>query len=147
MHAHMKKYYGSMFGVLAALFYSISDIFLRKTVFMNGSEQTFVRYTLQLFIMIPIARYNKLDLLGTREYRVYLICRGIFGALSLICFNFCLKLIDPSDAASLINVNIVFVSIIGHFFLNEKLDFKHLIAICLSLCGLCLLFILNQGRV
>jgi drug/metabolite transporter (DMT)-like permease len=137
------RYSGITLGILTAILMSISDIFIKKARLINALEQTTFRYALQLVVMFVIARFNHASLLGPKENRVGLVLRGLFGALNLISYNYCLKLLNPSDATALVYCNVVFVAILAHVYLNEQLTIVHFLSISLTLTGHYYMFYLS----
>jgi drug/metabolite transporter (DMT)-like permease len=89
---------GILLGILAAFFFALFGIFNRKASFVTGSEQSSFRYLIQIVLMIIIANYNNVSILGPKEHRKLLLVRGLFGAVNFISFGFSLKYIDPSDS-------------------------------------------------
>lgn len=133
-----KKFIGFCIAVSSAFFLSLSNIFIRKAVMLNGSEQATFRYLLQLLVMLMIIFKNKLNPFGKKEDRIRLILRGICGMCALISLHFSVKFIDPSDSAALLHSKIVLVSILSRIFLKEKLNLAHLISILLTIIGVLL---------
>ncbi|RNA41329.1 solute carrier family 35 member G1 [Brachionus plicatilis] len=133
-----KKLIGFSIAISSAFFLSLSNIFIRKAVMLNGSEQAAFRYLVQLLTMLLIIFKSKLNPFGKKEDRIRLILRGIFGMLGLICLHFSVKFIDPSDSAALLHSKIVLVSILSRIFLKEKLNLAHMLSILLTIIGVLL---------
>jgi drug/metabolite transporter (DMT)-like permease len=131
----IRNYYGIALALMSALFLSLSVIFFKKAKFFSGSDQATVRYAIQLIIMVSVARYRQLKLFGAKEQRKLLIIRGIFGMCGLIFLHFSIKLIDPSDSASLLHTNVIIISILARLFLGEKLTVAHIISIIATVAG------------
>ena len=133
------QFYGVFFCLLSAFLLAASNILVRKAIFFNGSDQTLIRYLIQLITMIPVACYTKNSLLGIKQSRKNLIFRGIFGFLSILLVNFSLKIIAPSDAKTIFNLNIILVSIIGRIYFKDKLTVFHLISLLMAMVGVFLI--------
>ena len=133
----LRSYYGIWLALVSAFFLALSNTFIKKARFLCGSEQTFVRYVVQLVIMMAIMCRNKLNVLGDADgkQRRLLAYRGIFGTIGLVCIHFSVKMIDPSDAVALIHTNVVIVAVLSRFLLNEKLSIMQIGALTLTCVG------------
>ena len=129
------KFHGFFYGILSALCLSLSSIFTKLAKFTTGSEQAFVRYIIQFLTIGFIIMYTKRTFLGPKESRKLLILRGSMSTLALLASHFALKLINPSDAVSLFNLNTIILSIMARFILKEKINLAHLICLVLSMLG------------
>jgi drug/metabolite transporter (DMT)-like permease len=74
-------------------------------------------------------------LFGQKEQRKLLIIRGLFGMSGLILLHFSIKLIDPSDSASLLHTNVIIISILARLLLGEKFTIAHIISIFATVAG------------
>jgi hypothetical protein len=90
----IKRFRGIGLGVLSAFFLALSGIFIRKTIFVTGSEQTVVRHLFQMIIMICIAVANKVNIFGPRDQRTKLMIRGLFGSSAILSLAFAGKFIQ-----------------------------------------------------
>lgn len=132
------KYSGIAFALVTALLMSLGDIYVKKAEILNAAELTTVRYLVQTVAMFVLAQQKGQDLSGPRSHRTALLMRGLFGSLNLICFNYSLKLINPSDATALVHCNVVFVAILACVFLHETFHTIHYVALTVTLAGQCL---------
>lgn len=130
---------GVFYALLSAFFISITNIFIRKATFFSAGEISFIRYLLQLIIMLVYALWEKESIFGKKGERFLLTLRGVFGTIGLITIYFSVKLINPSDAVALINCAVIFVTIFGRIFLKEKLTIVHLIALVVTFVGIILI--------
>ena len=130
---------GLLIALLAAFFFSLFGILNKKASFVTGSEQSAMRYLMQIILMISIAWHKKLSIFGPREMRVLLLKRGVFGAINFIAFGFSLKYIDPSDTLALYNTRLVIITVLAAIFLKEKLTLIHLVCIVLTISGVFLI--------
>ena len=135
----LHAFQGLLIASIAAFFFSLFGILNKKASFVTGSEQSAVRYLMQMILMIIVASCNKVNILGPKELRFQLIKRGVCGAISFISFGFSLKFIDPSDTNSLYNTRLVFISILAAVFLKEKLTFIHICCVILTISGVILI--------
>lgn len=126
---------GSLIAILSACSLALSNVFIRKTQLFTGTEQVMVRYVLQTVIMLSIAGYKGFNILGAKKHRKLLFARGILGVCGLIGIHISIKFINPSDAISIVNTNVILVAIIARFVLKEKLSYVHFFAILTALIG------------
>ena len=129
------KWRGSLYAIGSALSASSTSILIRKCRTFGSSEMAFLRYLIQLIIMVVIAIKNKHFIFGEKGQRLMLSLRGIFGALCMNSTYLAVALMDPSDATALFNCSIIFVTIFARIFLKEKLTLVHLIALAITILG------------
>ena len=122
--------------MLFAFCVSLSAIFIKLSKALAGSENSTVRYLVQLLIMSVIIFYRKENFLGPKNMRKWLVARGLIGSSSVVLGYFSLKYIDPSDFSTLNNLSVIETAIIARIYLKEKLTSFHFIATFLSLCGI-----------
>lgn len=127
---------GYIYTLVFAFCSSCASIFIKLSVSLTGSENSTIRYLVQLIIMSSIILIKKESFFGPKEQRLWLIARGLVGSSSVILGYFALKYIDPSDYSTLNNCSVIVTAIMARIFLKEKLTSFHLIATILSLCGI-----------
>ena len=129
------KFHGIFYATLSAFFLSLSNIFIKSARIMSGSEQSFVRYVLQLLVLGSIIIYNKDNFLGNKKSRKLLMTRGLIGTIALISLHFAVKLLNPSDAVALLHLNTVIVAIAARIILKEKINLAHVTCLIMSMVG------------
>lgn len=127
---------GYAFTLIFAFCTSLAAIFVKLSKSLAGSENSTIRYLVQVVLMSIIILYKKENFLGPKEQRLWLLARGIIGSSSVILGYFALKYIDPSDYSTLNNCSVIVTAIIARIFLKEKLTSFHFIATILSLGGI-----------
>ena len=133
------KYRGFLFVMISAFFMALQHIFLRKASFFNAIEQTAVRYFFQLILLSFISCYNKVSLLGNKEFRLQMLLRGLLGTFGLTFYNISIKLINPSDTVALFFSNVIIVSILARIFFKEKFSIASVLALILMIIGIVLI--------
>jgi drug/metabolite transporter (DMT)-like permease len=139
----LKMYRGILIGSLAAFFFSLFGFLNKKASFDTASEQSSLRYFMQLALMILIAKRKHESILGPREQRKLLLVRGVFGAINFISIGFSLKYIEPADTQALFNARLVIIPILASIFLHEKLKLVHIVSFILTIIGV--VFICEQS--
>ena len=135
----LKSYRGILIGLLAAFFFSLFGFLNKKASFNTASEQSSLRYFMQLVLMILIAKCRHESILGPREQRKLLLVRGVFGAINFISIGFSLKYIEPADTQALFNARLVLIPILASIFLHEKLKVVHILSLILTIIGVVLI--------
>ena len=130
------RWRGMLFALIASIMVSFTNILVKKCKTFNGSEIIFIRFIIQISILLPIALAKKLNILGDPGQRIKMSVRGIFGTMSLLSLYFAVSLINPSDAVALVNSGVIFVTIFARIFLKEKLTIVHLVALLLTVFGI-----------
>jgi drug/metabolite transporter (DMT)-like permease len=133
------KFKGFFLVMVSGFFMSIQNYFMRKAEFFNAIEQTSFRYLFQIMALSLIACYFQIDLCGTKEFRLKLLIRGLFGTLALIFLNISVKLISPSDTIALFFSQVIIVSILARIFFKEKINISTLLALVFMIIGILLI--------
>lgn len=135
--SNLFKLRGIFYALLSALLISLNNILIRKCKSFSASEMALVRFVMQMSIFLPYAIFNKISIFGEKGQRLMLSVRGIAGTLGLLSMYFAVKLVNPSDALALFNTSVIFVTISARIFLKEKLTLVHLLALILTMVGIC----------
>jgi drug/metabolite transporter (DMT)-like permease len=134
-----KHFRGILIALVAAFCFALFGILNKEATFVTGSEQSSIRYFMQIILMIIIAKYNKESLVGPKEQRKLLLIRGVFGACSFISFGFSIKYIDESSAQALYNARLVIIPLLAVIFLKEKLKIVNIFCFVLTIIGVVLI--------
>lgn len=129
------RFYGILLALISSFNNALSSTFVKRVSILNGSNQTLVRYLLQLITMIAIARYNKLNIFGEKGGRVILFWRGFFGCCGLIALYFSINFIDPSDSVALFGTNVIIGTLMARFFLKEKFNIIFILSVIIVSLG------------
>ena len=130
-----KNLTGFICAIISSILLVFANLLVKKTNFLNGFDQLIIRYFFQLIVLLVIAMYKRLNLLGTREQRKYLVIRGVFGAIGLECLYVSIRLVKPSDTTSLFACNVIFIAIVSRIYLKEKFTVIHVLALVLIVVG------------
>ena len=133
------KFKGFFLVMVSGFFMSIQNYFMRKAEFFNAIEQTSFRYLFQIMALSLIACYFKVGLCGTKEFRLKLLIRGLFGTSALIFLNISVKLISPSDTIALFFSQVIIISILARIFFREKFNISTVLALVLMVIGILLI--------
>ena len=135
----LTRYHGLFFGTLSAFCLGLSNVLIKKATMFNASEQTTIRYALQMLLMFFVIIVNKKNFFGPPGSRKLLCLRGLLGMIGLTSIHYGIKLLGPADMVAIVKLNIVFVSIIARFTLKEKINVAHLVSLALSVVGVFLI--------
>lgn len=128
-------FFGFILSTCSILLNVTSDTLISKATFFNGFENACIRFTIQLLILMSIARYNGLNHLGPEPTRKILVVKGFIGAFGMSCHYTALKLLAPSDMKSFFSCRILFSMILGRILLKEKIGPVHLFSVLVLLSG------------
>ncbi len=130
-----KNLHGLAFSLLCSLFSAFGHVLVKRSQITNGSEQTCVRYVIQGLIMALLVCLTKNSFLGAHDQRKFLVVRGFFGMVAMLCIHVSIKYITPSDAVALIHLNTVFVAVLARVTLKEKISLINVVCLMLSALG------------
>jgi drug/metabolite transporter (DMT)-like permease len=126
---------GLIFSLLTALFFSLSNISIKKADILQGTDHLVILYIIMnIFMLIVIAR-NRLNIFGPKGQRCMLSLRGIVGLAGSLFIYVGLVLIPPSDCSAISHSSIIITAILGRLLLNEKLGIIHLFSLLFTIIG------------
>ena len=126
---------GFILSITAVCLAVLSDTIIKKAVFFNSFQNAFIRFYIQLVVLMTIALSKDLNLLGPEPNRKLLVLRGLIGAIGLSCKFTAIELLSPSNLKSFFSSRIVFGAILGRMFMKEKIGTVQLFSIFLLLSG------------
>jgi uncharacterized membrane protein len=136
MIRHMR---GFIYVVVYALFFALSGIFIKRAYLLAGSDNSVIRYVLQLITMFALTKLKGISCFGPKEQWCLLSLRGFIGQLSVMALHFSLTLIAPSDTIAITNSSLIVASVLAWLFLKEKLTVAHIVAVVFTITGVVLI--------
>ncbi|MGD9569609.1 MAG: DMT family transporter [Sedimentibacter sp.] len=121
--------------LFSALTFSSMQIIVKLLPAIPLMEKVFFRNLISLIISFIILKKNNLSYFGNKENRKYLFFRYLFGFAGIILFFYATTQMLAADAAILNKLSPVFVIILAHFFLNEKVNKIKIIVLVISVFG------------
>ena len=121
--------------LFSAFTFSAMQIIVKLLPQIPLMEKVFFRNFICLIIAYFIIKKNKLSFFGLKENRKYLFYRYLFGFSGLILFFYATTQMLAADAAILNKLSPVFVIILAHYFLKEKINKTKLIVLAVSVIG------------
>ena len=121
--------------LFSALTFSSMQIIVKLLPQIPLMEKVFFRNFICLIIAYFIIKKNKLSFFGLKENRKYLFYRYLFGFTGLILFFYATTQMLAADAAILNKLSPVFVIILAHYFLKEKINKTKLSVLIVSVIG------------
>ncbi|WP_326910280.1 DMT family transporter [Sedimentibacter sp. MB31-C6] len=98
-------------------------------------EKVFFRNLISILVAFYILRKNNLSFFGLQENRKYLFYRFIFGFAGIILFFYATTQMLTADAAMLNKLSPIFVTVLAHFFLKERINKIQITSLIISLIG------------
>ena len=121
--------------LFSAFTFSSMQIIVKLLPQIPLMEKVFFRNFISLLISYFIIKKNRLSFFGAKENRKYLFYRYLFGFTGLILFFYATTQMLAADAAILNKLSPVFVIILAHYFLKEKINKTKLIVLAVSVIG------------
>jgi drug/metabolite transporter (DMT)-like permease len=121
--------------LFSAFTFSAMQIIVKLLPQIPLMEKVFFRNFICLIIAYFIIKKNKLSFFGLKENRKYLFYRYLFGFTGLILFFYATTQMLAADAAILNKLSPVFVIILAHYFLKEKINRTKLTVLIVSVIG------------
>lgn len=142
-----KKFFGTICGILAAVFYGTNPLGALKLYEqgMNTNSVLFSRFSMAWIIISIILIIRKESLkVSKREFGV-LTALGLLFTASSMTLYFSFKYIAAGVASTLLFTYPIMTAVIMGLFFKEKAGFKTIVAIVLSLVGVLLLYWSDAG--
>ena len=142
-----KKVFGTICGILAAVFYGTNPLGALKLYEqgMNTNSVLFSRFSMAWIIISIILIIKKENLkVNKREFGV-LTALGLLFTASSMTLYFSFKYIAAGVASTLLFTYPIMTAVIMGMFFKEKAGFKTIVAIILSLVGVLLLYWSDAG--
>ena len=142
-----KKFFGTICGILAAVFYGTNPLGALKLYEqgMNTNSVLFSRFSMAWIIISIILIIKKENLKVTKREFGTLTALGLLFTASSMTLYFSFKYIAAGVASTLLFTYPIMTAVIMGLFFKEKAGFKTIIAIILSLVGVLLLYWTGEG--
>lgn len=142
-----KKIFGTICGILAAVFYGTNPLGALKLYEqgMNTNSVLFSRFSLAWIIISIILIIRKESLKVTKKEFGTLTALGLLFTASSMTLYFSFKYIAAGVASTLLFTYPIMTAVIMGLFFKEKAGFKTVLAIILSLVGVLLLYWSDAG--
>lgn len=124
-----------LFMFFSAFTFSSMQIIVKLLPSIPLMEKVFFRNFISLLISFIILKKNNLSYFGNKENRKYLFFRYLFGFTGIILFFYATSNMLATDAAILNKLSPVFVIILAHCFLKEKINKSKIIVLIISIFG------------
>ncbi|MDF2950006.1 MAG: Transporter [Sedimentibacter sp.] len=124
-----------LFMLFSAFTFSCMQIIVKLLPAIPLMEKVFFRNFISLLISFIILKKNNLSYFGNKENRKYLFFRYLFGFTGIILFFYATTNMLATDAAILNKLSPVFVIILAHCFLKEKINKSKIIVLIISIFG------------
>ncbi len=121
--------------LFSAFTFSSMQIIVKLLTNIPLMEKVFFRNFISLIIAFFIIKKNNLSYFGKKENRKYLFYRYIFGFTGVILFFYATTQMLAADAAILNKLSPVFVIILAHFFLKERINKTKVLVLFVSIIG------------
>jgi len=106
---------------------------------INPMELLFIRSLLQVTCMLPIALYNRKNILGPPGYWLLLIGQGFVGGATLALLFYAFRNLPLGDAATIIFSSPVFVMVMSFIWLREPCGLYRTLIVFLLVSGVLLI--------
>lgn len=142
-----KKIFGTICGILAAVFYGTNPLGALKLYEqgMNTNSVLFSRFTMAWIIISIILIIRKESLKLTKREFGTLTALGLLFTASSMTLYFSFHYIAAGVASTLLFTYPIMTAVIMGMFFKEKAGFKTIVAIILSLVGVLLLYWSDAG--
>ena len=125
---------GVGFMLLATFFFSVMNVCVKLLPHIPPAEIVFFRSVISFVISLSILKVGKVPIWGNNKK--ILILRGLAGSLSLILYFQLIQDIPLASATTILFLAPIFTTIIGIFFVKEKVYGLQWIFITLAFAGI-----------
>lgn len=72
---------GYLFGIMAAFCFSISQVIMRRSIWLSASDHSTIRYITTFVIMVTFLKYKNMKIMGPDKQFYLLLFRGFIGKI------------------------------------------------------------------
>ncbi|XP_056385435.1 solute carrier family 35 member G1 [Hyla sarda] len=130
---------GLCFTVLSALFFSSSNVLVKKIDDMHSVEISAIRCVFQMLFVLPGLIYYKLGFLGPKNQRIFLFLRGLLGSTAMILQYYAVQSMPLADATVITFSSPAFTCIFACIFLKEKCTVWDIVFMLFTITGVVLI--------
>ena len=128
------SYNGEISLLISTVFFSLESICVKyASAWFSGIFISLFKFTFGLVFGIIILLAWKRELVF--HDKKYLLLRGIWGTVSMICFYVSIQMTNSGRAILLNNTGPVFAGLFGFLFFREKIDLKIILGLILCVSG------------
>lgn len=137
--ARILYFRGYLFAISAAIFFPMTNLFVKKAYFLNGFEHLVIFFNNKLILLLILNLIKRNNPFGSTGSRKFLFLRGIVGLLGYIFLYIGLIIVPLSDSSAISHSSIIITAILSRIFLKEKLGLQHILALILTISGVLLI--------
>eukprot|EP00058_Branchiostoma_floridae_P000506 XP_002585994.1 hypothetical protein BRAFLDRAFT_110249 [Branchiostoma floridae] len=131
---------GLVCALVSTVFFSLSSLFVKLVWDLHPLEITFFRCAAQLVCALPPIIYKKLPLVPEdTSPRLYLLGRGVFGAVALCMQFYAFHHIPLGDATTVIFSSPIFIALFAWLILKESYGWFNFVVTLTTLTGVVLI--------
>ncbi|XP_054878606.1 solute carrier family 35 member G1 isoform X2 [Poeciliopsis prolifica] len=130
---------GLFYALVATVFFSIIAMVVKTIEGVHAVEISAIRCFFQMIFVIPLLIYHKIDFLGPRDKRIYLVLRGFLGSNAMILLYYAVQQMPLADATVIMFSNPVFTSLLAWVFLKERCTIWDCVFTMFTLTGVILI--------
>ena len=130
-------------ALFATVSLTISIFLVKMSVTLNASEIATIKFLVQIAFCLPMAYLYRRSVLGPREARWLLICRGFTGVVSILACYFSIRLISFADSMVIRYSSPIITAIFARFLLKEKFSWVNIVSFFLGVIGV--LFVIRPA--
>lgn len=131
-----RSFKGILYSMFSSIFFSLTAVIVAHLTDIHPGQMACFRFLGILLFTIPMIITSRVNPLGPRNKRHFLLLRGVAGATSLYLRYSALHFLPIANATVIVLSMPVFVCIFARIFLNEACGFFHLITIGTTLFGI-----------
>lgn len=118
--SHLRTGLGLGLTTASGVFFALASLFVKlSNSTIPAFEIVFIRLLLQTLAVLPPAIWTKVDLLGERKRRLYLICFGAVNFVSISSIYGAFTKLPLGDATVCISATPIFTALFAYIFLKE----------------------------
>lgn len=130
-----KKIKAILLMLLSSLGFAAMGAFVKLAGHVPSFEKAFFRNFVSLLISILIICKAKESPWGKPQDRMFLLGRGIFGTLGMLCYFYGIDRLILSDSGMLNKMHPFFITIFAAIFLKEKITRHQIISLIIAFTG------------
>ncbi|CAL1262457.1 unnamed protein product [Larinioides sclopetarius] len=127
---------GLFFAMLSGVSFSIASVIVKRMKNLHPGQLALYRFIGTFVMSMPETVKTGQNPFGPREFRFFLVLRGVFGGLSIFLNFISFRYLSLGEASVLIFSSPVVVTVFARIFFKEPCNFFQSISVMLTVIGI-----------
>jgi len=133
------RYSGALMSILSTIYLSSSLYIFKFGKCLNVYEMAAIQFALAIICSVSSSYYKEQSLIGSKDYRHWLLLQGLLNSISFLLIFFSVRIIFFGDLVAILHTSPVVIAIFARFFYKERPQVSQFFTCFLSASGVLIL--------